>query len=103
MGSEGERNALGIKQAIERVIVHEGKSYNFDFDFFRSDRLVCTELAYRAYDEIEDIKIDLKERAGRPTLSAEDLCDLAIYSNMFDAVAIFGVKGKNGLETNKML
>ena len=101
VGSEGERNALGIKQAIERVIVHEGKSYNFDFDFFRSDRLVCTELAYRAYDEIEDIKIDLKERAGRPTLSAEDLCDLAIYSNMFDAVAIFGVKGTNGLETNK--
>jgi len=91
----------GIKQAIERVIVHEGKRYNFDFDFFRSDRLVCTELTYRAYDEIEHMSIELKERAGRPTLSAEDLCDLALDTHMFDAVAIFGVEGANGLETNK--
>ncbi len=91
----------GIKQAIERVIAHEGKQYNFDFDFFRSDRLVCTELTYRAYDEIEHMKIELKERAGRPTLSAEDLCDLALDTQMFDAVAIFGVQNVNDLETNK--
>lgn len=87
----------GIKQAIERIIVHEGKQYNFDFDFFRSDRLVCTELMYRAYDGIEHMNIELKERAGRPTLSAEDLCDLALDTDMFDAVAIFGVNGAEGL------
>ncbi len=87
----------GIKQAIERVLIHEGKKYNFDFDFFRSDRLVCTELVFRAFDEIEGIRIALKERAGRPTLSAEDLCDLAIDTTMFDAIAIFGVDGCNGI------
>lgn len=91
----------GIKQAIERVIAHEGKEYNFDFDFFRSDRLVCTELTYRAYDEIEHIKFTLKYRAGRPTLSAEDLCDLALNTSMFDAVAIFGVEGAERLKTNR--
>lgn len=91
----------GIKQAIERVVAHEGKQYNFDFDFFRSDRLVCTELAYRAFDEIEHMKIDLKERAGRPTLSAEDLCDLALDTQMFKAIAIFGIDGVEVLETNK--
>lgn len=90
-----------IKQAIERIIKHEGKKYNFDFDFFRSDRLVCTELAYRAYDEIEHIKIKLKDRAGRPTLSAEDLCDLAINTDMFDAKAIFGIEGAEKLVTNR--
>ncbi|MBT8142060.1 MAG: hypothetical protein HKN88_03320 [Gammaproteobacteria bacterium] len=90
----------GIKQAIERIVVHEGKQYNFDFDFFRSDRLVCTELMYRAFDGIEHMDIELRERAGRPTLSAEDLCDLALETAMFQPVAIFGVKGANGFETD---
>ena len=87
----------GIRNAIQRIIVHEGKKYNFDFDFFRSDRLVCTELMYRAYDGIEHMNIKLKERAGRPTLSAEDLCDLALDTDMFTPIAIFGVDGADGL------
>ncbi len=90
----------GITMALERVLKHEGKKYNFDFDFFRSDRLVCTELPFRAYDEIEDIKIKLKTRAGRPTLSAEDLCDLALETSMFNAIAIFGVHRTNCLVTD---
>jgi hypothetical protein len=69
--------------------------------FFVQTLLVCTELAYRAYNEIEHMIIELKERAGRLTWSAEGLCDLAIDTHMFDAVAIFGVKGVNGLATNK--
>lgn len=80
----------GIKQAIERIALHEGKKYNFDFDFFRSDRLVCTELMYRAYDGIEHMDIQLVERAGRPTLSAEDLLDLALDTDMFEPIAIYG-------------
>lgn len=91
----------GIRQAIERIVVHEGKQYNFDFDFFRSDRLVCTELMYRAYDGIEHMNIALKERAGRPTLSAEDLCDLALDTDMFKPIAIFGVNGVSGLVTDE--
>jgi len=93
----------GIRKAIERIVIHEGKQYNFDFDFFRSDRLVCTELMYRAYDGIEHMDIQLKERAGRPTLSAEDLCDLALDTNMFKAVAIYGVKGADGLMVDEQL
>jgi len=80
----------GIKKALERIAVHEGKKYNFDFDFFRSDRLVCTELMYRAYDGIEHINIELQERAGRPTLSAEDLLDLSLETDMFEPIAIYG-------------
>ena len=93
----------GMKQAIERIVIHEGKKYNFDFDFFRSDRLVCTELMYRAYDGIEHMDIKLKERAGRPTLSAEDLCDLALDTNMFKPIAIYGVKGSDGLVNDEQL
>lgn len=92
----------GVKQAIERIAEHEGKKYNFDFDFFRSDRLVCTELMYRAYDGIENMSIELVERAGRPTLSAEDLLDLALDTEMFEAVAVYGANGNYGFVTESL-
>jgi len=80
-----------ICRAIERALMHEGKMYNFDFDFFTSDRIVCTELIYRAYDGLEGLRIPLNERAGRKTLSAEDLLDAALDTRTFTPVAIFGV------------
>lgn len=83
--------AENVKTAIERAILHEGKMYNFDFDFFNSDRVVCTELVYRAYDGLENIKFPLHERAGRKTLSAEDLLDYALETGTFKPVAVFGV------------
>jgi len=82
----------GIKEAIERVIVHEGKQYNFDFDFFRSDRIVCTEVVYRAFDGIEGIEMPLQKRAGRPTLSAEDLLDFALETDNFNVLAFYDAK-----------
>ena len=85
--------AQTIRQAIERGIVHEGKMYNFDFDFFSSDRLVCTEVLYRSYDGLDGIRFLLTDRAGRKTLSAEDLLDFAVDSDAFEPVAIFGVEG----------
>lgn len=85
--------AATIRRAIERGIAHEGKMYNFDFDFFSSDRLVCTEVLYRAYDGLDDIRFPLVERAGRKTFSAEDMLDLACDTQQFEPVAIFGIAG----------
>jgi hypothetical protein len=85
--------ATTVRQAIERGVAHEGKMYNFDFDFFTSDRLVCTEVMYRSYDGLDGIEFPLTERAGRKTLSAEDMLDFALDADTFDAVAIFGVQG----------
>ena len=84
---------MTIRRAIERGIVHEGKMYNFDFDFFTSDRLVCTEVPYRCYDGLDGIQFPLTERAGRKTLSAEDLLDFALDAETFEPVAIFGAAG----------
>ncbi len=82
-----------IREAIQRALPHEGKQYNFDFNFFNSDRIVCTEVIYRAYDGLEDLEFPLRQRAGRKTLSAEDLLDFALDTGAFTPVAIFGVKG----------
>ena len=84
---------VSIAHAIGRALLHQGKMYNFDFDFFNSDRVVCTELIYRAYDGLGGLKIPLLERAGRKTLSAEDLLDFALDTSTFSPVAIFGVGG----------
>ncbi len=82
-----------IRRAIERAVAHEGKQYNFDFDFFTSDRMVCTEVVYRAFDGIGDLRFPLQERGGRKTFSAEDLLDYALDSGAFEPMAIFGVPG----------
>ena len=82
-----------IRLGIERTIVHEGKMYNFDFDFFSAERIVCSEVIYRAYDGLGDIHFPLTERAGRKTLSAEDLLDYALNSGSMTPVAVYGVEG----------
>jgi hypothetical protein len=82
-----------LAHALARAAEHEGKLYNFDFDFFRSDRLVCTEVVYRAFDDLGSIRIPLHERNGRPTLSAEDLFDLALAAKGFDPIAVCGPPG----------
>ena len=82
-----------IDQAIERAFTHEGKMYNFDFDFFNSDRIVCTELVYRSYDGLQDLQIPLGEKAGRKILSAENFLDFSLDTQAFTPVAIFGVEG----------
>lgn len=76
-------SSRAIKHAIERVVLHEGKLYNFDFDFFNSEKLVCTEVIYRAFDGLEDLYFPLTLRSGRQTLSAEDILAYAECSQKF--------------------
>lgn len=78
-----------IREGLRRAQSHVGKPYDFDFDFTRSDRLVCTEVVYRSFSGIGGIEFQLKRRAGRQTLSAEDLLNLALTGSNFDLVAVF--------------
>ena len=83
--------AQKVSEALSRASEHEGKGYDFEFDFGRSDRMVCTEVVYRGFHGIGGLNIALTQRAGRPTLSAEDLLDLAVEGKGFEVVALFGV------------
>jgi hypothetical protein len=78
-----------VAAAIARGMFHEGKPYDFDFDFTRADRLVCTEVVYRAYDGIGGMRFELTRRAGRLTLSAEDLVRMALEHTQFEPLAVF--------------
>lgn len=78
-----------IANGLGRVLAHEGKPYDFDFDFRRSDRLVCTEVIYRAYDGLLDLRFPLVTRVGRPTLSGGDLVKLAQENMLLKPVCVY--------------
>jgi hypothetical protein len=81
--------AADIAEALSRGMFHEGKPYDFDFDFTRSDRLVCTEVVYRSFEGVGGIKFQLKRRTGRLTLAAEDLLQMALDRAGFEPLAAF--------------
>jgi len=82
-----------INQAVTRGMSHAGKLYDFIFDFGTSDRLVCTELIYRAYQGIGGVDFKLATKAGRKCLSAEDFLGQSLKNDWFEPVIIYGVNG----------
>ena len=60
-----------IRESIARAFSHVGKPYDFDFDFFTTDKLVCTELVFRSYDG--DIQFPLVEILGTKTMPAIEM------------------------------
>ena len=78
-----------IATGICRGMVHEGKSYDFDFNFANADRLVCTEVVYRSFENLGTLKFQLVRRAGRPTLSGWDITQMALRQDGFDIVAAY--------------
>ena len=78
-------------QALNRALTHEGKLYDFMFDFRKADRLACTEVIYRSYHGIGPITFELRKHTGKLCLSAEDLIAQALDSGHFEKVVEFGV------------
>ncbi len=77
-------NSSEKKQAIDDAFSHLGKAYDYDFDFRRADRLVCTELLYRCLHGKGDISFEPNIRLGRPTLSADDILKTILSSHNRD-------------------
>lgn len=95
-----------IASALTKAKKHAGKLYDFVFDFRTSDRLVCTEVVYRAYHGVGPINFNLIMEAGRHCLSAEALLNQGIGQEWFDVVAIYGVEDDQlhtGAEAKEML
>lgn len=82
-------NPDSIKLALTRAFFHEGKEYDFSFDFSASQRMVCTEVIYRAFDGIEGLQFPLSLRAGRMTLAALELVQIAMQEKQLEVFATY--------------
>ena len=87
-----------MAEGLARGLVHEGKAYDFDFNLKRSTALVCTEVIYRSFDGLGEIRFDLKQRAGRSTLSGSDLISMALRGENASVFAAYHVDFSQQLE-----
>jgi hypothetical protein len=78
-----------ITQALAQGLRHEGKPYDFDFDFTNSHRMVCTEVVYRAYDGVGPCTFELSRHVGRYALAAGDLLRMGLANRHFQVLAVF--------------
>lgn len=81
-----------VAEALARAMSHEGKLYDFSFDFCMADRLACTELIYRGYHRVGSVLFELNRHHGRSCISAEDLIDQALRSGAFEKILDYGVE-----------
>lgn len=63
-----------IKEAIAQAFGNAAKPYDFEFDFDSRDKLVCTEVVFRAYGaNLGPIRFPVKQILGRQTMPAIEL------------------------------
>mgnify|MGYP001189969627 CR=1 FL=1 len=81
-----------VAAALRRAFAFYGRPYDFDFDFASDDRVVCTELVYRAYDPQLNFRVQAEAEpppvprvpgvipvAGRETMPANEVARYALY------------------------
>ncbi len=54
-----------LAEGLLRAASHEGKPYDFLFDFRTADRMVCTEVIYRGFHGIRPVRFHLREVGRR--------------------------------------
>ena len=81
--NEAERAAFLVE-----VYSYLGDGYDFRFDFADASQQVCTEVIYRALNGKGSIDFALTERAGHETLSADDIVNYHLDSEVFDFVLL---------------
>ena len=65
---------LKQKQMVLRAFEQLGKSYDFGFDVESSERIVCSELLYVVYDQVE---FNTSQILGRATISVDQVAEKA--------------------------
>lgn len=75
------------RQAILTALAQVGKEYDFNFDVYTHQRIVCSELAYVVFP---DVAWPLERTLGRYTISPDNVAQLAVIAQpVFDPAVIY--------------
>ncbi len=88
--------AVELSVAVRRAMLHEGKPFDFLFDFRYQEVLACTEVIYRGFHGVGPAIFHLEEVGGRLCLPAEKMLDQALDCG-------FRVLATAGLGSGKLL
>lgn len=70
------RSKVEKAKAIERAFFYFGRPYDFDFDFYTDESLVCSELVFKSFEpraEQEGLRLGLEKVVGRMTLGPNSI------------------------------
>jgi hypothetical protein len=82
-----------MAEALARSFTHAGKPYDFLFDFRTADRLACSEVVYRGFHGVGQVRFQLTEQGGRLCLSTEEFVRQARACG-FRIIAAGGLAGQ---------
>jgi hypothetical protein len=71
---------------ILRALSHIGKRYDFSFDVETGETIVCSELHYRTYI---DIDFNTSTILGRPTISVDQVAEQALVDMPFSPILLY--------------
>jgi hypothetical protein len=60
---------------VTQALSHFGKPYDFDFNFVTDNSLVCSELVFKAFQDISELNISPQEFNGRPIVSPNQFAE----------------------------
>lgn len=79
-------NKLAMQRYLLRAFEQVGKEYDFNFDVETDTKIVCSELAFVAYD---DYQWPIEKTAGRYTISPDHVGEKAKNGNPFVPVMLY--------------
>ena len=80
-------NDSEIRIALKNLYSFLGHDYDFDFDLTSGEKQACSEIVYRSYNGIGNIKLELEVVLGATTLSGDKL--LQYFINDKESKLIF--------------
>jgi hypothetical protein len=73
---------------LAEALSYHGQKYDFSFDFTNHSRKVCTEIIYCSLHGRGGIEFQLVPRAGRLTLTAEDIAHMHLRESSFECILL---------------
>lgn len=80
------RDPADISEVIIQALRQVGKSYDFNFDVETTDRIVCSELVYLAYT---DIQWPTVKAIGRATISPDNIAEKALSNGPLQVAVMY--------------